>query len=81
MCVLQYIDSTKSFRKPDSFFVIFSGANKGAKASKHTIARWLSLAISLAYVVSRLEVPEGIRAHSTRVMAALQVERAGATSE
>lgn len=80
-CVLQYLDSTKQFRKSDSFFVLFSGARKGFKASKRSIARWLRLAISQAYVVGGLEPPEGIKAHSTRAVATSQAEWAGASPE
>lgn len=80
-CVLQYLEDTKPFRKSDSFFVLFSGTRKGGRASRRTIARWLRLAISQAYIVSGLEAPKGIRAHSTRAVATSQAEWAGASPE
>lgn len=73
-CVLKYLEITEQFKRSDSFFVSFSGARKGSKASRHTIARRLRLAISQAYIAKGVEVPEGIWAHSTRAMATSQAE-------
>ncbi|XP_073451221.1 uncharacterized protein [Aquarana catesbeiana] len=80
-CVLHYLEATKDIRKTDSLFILISGARKGQKATRRTIARWLKEAIEQAYRLGGMQVPEGIRAHSTRAMAASQAERAGATPE
>ncbi|XP_077340446.1 uncharacterized protein LOC143984042 [Lithobates pipiens] len=80
-CILHYLELTKAFRRSDSLFVLFSGARKGCKASRRTIARWLRVAIEQAYSAAGKEIPVGIKAHSTRAMAASQAERAGATPE
>ncbi|CAJ0960518.1 unnamed protein product [Ranitomeya imitator] len=42
------------------------GPRKGFRASKGTLARWIKEAIGLAYSSSGNEIPDGIRAHSTR---------------
>lgn len=66
---------TKDWWKSTSLFVLHSRNNKGKPASKSTIARWIMLAIQLAYQVHNL----GIKAHSTRAWVSSVAERAGAT--
>ncbi|XP_071975450.1 uncharacterized protein [Engystomops pustulosus] len=51
------------------------GKNKGRKASKATIARWLRLAIASCYDLQKIQIPSGIRAHSTRAMSTSWAER------
>ena len=80
-CVLQYLSITSQIRKADSLFVLYSGAKKGSRASKRTIARWLRSAIIQAYVARGVEPPQGIKAHSTRAVATSQAECAGASPE
>ncbi|KAG8553057.1 hypothetical protein GDO81_003253 [Engystomops pustulosus] len=55
------------------------GPNKGKKASKITIARWLKMAISKCYNLQNKPVPLNIKAHSTRAMSTSWAERRGAT--
>ncbi|XP_071991361.1 uncharacterized protein [Engystomops pustulosus] len=55
------------------------GKNKGRKASKATIARWLRLAIASCYDLQKSPIPAGIRAHSTRAMSTSWAERRGAS--
>ena len=45
------------------------GRAAGKAASKTSISRWLVEAIQLAYSVKGVEVPEGLRAHSSRAQA------------
>ncbi|CAJ0929619.1 unnamed protein product [Ranitomeya imitator] len=52
-----------------------SGPRKGFRASKGTLARWIKEAIVLAYSSSGNEIPDGIRAHSTRAVATSWAER------
>ena len=80
-CILHYLEVTKTLRKTDSLFILHSGARKGHRATRRTIARWLKEAIEQAYRIGGIQIPEGIRAHSTRSMATSQAERAGATPE
>ena len=80
-CVLHYLEVTKTLRKTDSLFILHSGARQGHRATRRTIARWLKEAIEKAYSLGGIPIPEGIKAHSTRSMAASQAERAGATPE
>ncbi|XP_072002638.1 uncharacterized protein [Engystomops pustulosus] len=60
---------------------LLDGKNKGKKASKTSIARWLKLAISTCYTLQGKEVPTNLRAHSTRAMSASWAERRGASLE
>jgi integrase len=62
----QYLQVTKDFRKSSQLFVTFGPKNKGQKASKATLARWVKDAIQLAYEAVGETPPEGIKAHSTR---------------
>ena len=80
-CVLHYLEVTKTLRKTDSLFILHTGARKGHNATRRTIARWLKEVIEQAYKLGGIQIPEGIRVHSTRSMAASQAERAGATPE
>ncbi|XP_072006316.1 uncharacterized protein [Engystomops pustulosus] len=57
------------------------GKNKGRKASKATIARWLRMAISSCYDIQEIPVPSGIRAHSTRAVSTSWAEKRGASLE
>ncbi|CAJ0953505.1 unnamed protein product [Ranitomeya imitator] len=52
---------------------------KGKKASKATLARCITDAISLSYSSSGMSVPVEVKAHSTRAVAASWAEKAGAS--
>ncbi|XP_040294182.1 uncharacterized protein LOC121005476 [Bufo bufo] len=57
------------------------GRRKGHAASKNTLARWITSAISLAYSSSGKSPPECLRAHSTRAMSTSSAERAAVSIE
>ncbi|XP_071967906.1 uncharacterized protein [Engystomops pustulosus] len=77
--VLKYLQSTEEWRVDNNLFIQFQGPNKGKKASKITIARWLKMAISKCYNLQNKPVPLNIKAHSTRAMSTSWAERRGAT--
>ncbi|XP_071978779.1 uncharacterized protein [Engystomops pustulosus] len=79
--VLAYLQATEPWRRDHNLFIQFQGKNKGKKASKTSIARWLKLAISTCYTLQGKEVPTNLRAHSTRAMSASWAERRGASLE
>ena len=63
-----YLDKTKDLRKPDQYqlFVSFGKGTLGQPVKSQTIAKWIVDTVSPAYVHMGREVPQGIRAHSTR---------------
>jgi hypothetical protein len=65
-----YLDRTSSFRKSDQLFISWGPPHSGNPISKQRLSHWLVEAISLAYESKGVQPPEGIRAHSTRGMAA-----------
>ncbi|KAG8579202.1 hypothetical protein GDO81_010753 [Engystomops pustulosus] len=77
--VLKYLQITEAWRIDSNLFIQFQGKNKGRKASKATIARWLRLAIASCYDLQKIQIPSGIRAHSTRAMSTSWAERRGAS--
>ncbi|KAG8566962.1 hypothetical protein GDO81_013445 [Engystomops pustulosus] len=79
--VLAYLQATEPWRIDHNLFIQFQGKNKGRKASKISIARWLKSAISTCYTLQGKEVPSSLKAHSTRAMSASWAERRGASLE
>ncbi|XP_072010038.1 uncharacterized protein [Engystomops pustulosus] len=79
--VLAYIKATESWRLDNNLFIQFQGKNKGRKASKTSIARWLKLAISTCYTQQGKETPTDLKAHSTRAMSTSWAEKRGASLE
>ncbi|XP_044128693.1 uncharacterized protein LOC122922220 isoform X1 [Bufo gargarizans] len=77
--VIRYLEATRDFRKSDSLLVQFAGRNKGSRASKSSIARWIKDTITLCYKNQNLDPPSNIRAHSTRAVSTTFAERAGAS--
>lgn len=67
--VLEYLSATRSIRKTESLLIIPHGFKRGQAASSRTIASWLVKTIKKAYSLSNHQVPEGLRAHSTRAVA------------
>ncbi|XP_051512683.1 uncharacterized protein LOC127417036 [Myxocyprinus asiaticus] len=65
-----YLDRTQSFRLSEQLFVCFGAQRKGSAVSKQRIAHWLVDAISMAYLAQDMPPPVGLRAHSTRGVAA-----------
>ncbi|KAI2665734.1 Protein P [Labeo rohita] len=65
-----YIDRTSLFRRSDQLFISWALPNTGNPISKQRLSHWLVEAISLAYESKGVRPPEGLKAHSTRGMAA-----------
>ncbi|KAL0187611.1 hypothetical protein M9458_014710, partial [Cirrhinus mrigala] len=71
VCALDaYVHRAALWRKSDQLLVCYVPLNKGHPASKQTLSRWIVDAISTAYKSSDLPSPMGVKAHSTRAMAA-----------
>ncbi|XP_066460385.1 uncharacterized protein [Eleutherodactylus coqui] len=79
--VLTYIEATGPWRQDDNLFVQYSGPNKGKKAAKSSIARWIRLAISESYRALGKEAPSALKAHSTRAVATSWAEHGSASVE
>ena len=65
-----YIDHTQGVRLCDQLFVCFANPAKGKTLSKQQLSNWIVEAIFIAYSSRGLPLPQGVRAHSTRGMAA-----------
>ncbi|KAL0154061.1 hypothetical protein M9458_050635, partial [Cirrhinus mrigala] len=65
-----YVHRAALWRKSDQLFVCYGPPKKGHPATKQTLSRWIVDAISSAYESSDLPLPLGVKAHSTRAMAA-----------
>ena len=69
--LLAYVDRTRSFRTTDQLLVCFGpGARYGGPLSRQRLSHWIVEAILLAYAASGQVPPAGIKAHSTRGVAA-----------
>ncbi|KAG8575970.1 hypothetical protein GDO81_009723 [Engystomops pustulosus] len=79
--LLQYLKQTESWRQDHNILLQYGGRNKGKKASKASIARWIQSVIRAAYATQQLEIPGKVKAHSTRAMAASWAEKRGASIE
>lgn len=55
--LIEYLSRCKEWRKCRSLFIQFGGAQKGRRASKDSIARWIRQTIQLAYEVSGVQIP------------------------
>ncbi|KAG8539364.1 hypothetical protein GDO81_021012 [Engystomops pustulosus] len=77
--LLFYLETTRQWRKDSNILLQFSGKNKGTRASKSTIARWIKTVIKNAYVAQNMSILGTIRAHSTRAMATSWAEKRGAS--
>ncbi len=65
-----YVHRAALWRKSDQLFVYYGPYKKGIPADKQTLSRWIVDAITTYYGSSDLPSPLGVRAHSTRGMAA-----------
>ncbi|XP_053090988.1 uncharacterized protein LOC128318536 [Pangasianodon hypophthalmus] len=65
-----YVHRTALWRKADQLLVCFGPPKRGFPASKQTLSRWIVESISLAFKSSGLPSPLGVKAHSTRAVAA-----------
>ncbi|KAL0186202.1 hypothetical protein M9458_017872, partial [Cirrhinus mrigala] len=72
-----YVHRVAPWRRSDQLFICFGPLRRGLPASKQTISRWIVEAILLAYESSGLPPPLGVKAHSTRSMAASKSFLAG----
>ncbi|KAL0147124.1 hypothetical protein M9458_057648, partial [Cirrhinus mrigala] len=66
MCPDAYVHRAALWRKSDQLFVCYGPPKKGHPVTKQTLSRWIVDAISTTYESS----PLGVKAHSTRAMAA-----------
>ncbi|MCI4382167.1 hypothetical protein PGIGA_G00260660, partial [Pangasianodon gigas] len=72
-----YVHRTALWRKADQLLVCFGPPKRGFPASKQTLSRWIVESISLASESSGLPSPLGVKAHSTRAVAASKAFLAG----
>lgn len=64
--ITSYLEETKDIRRSQALFIIPTGPNRGAKASKALIAKWIRSTIIRAYAVKGRASPLKVKAHSTR---------------
>ncbi|KAI2668522.1 Transposon Tf2-11 polyprotein [Labeo rohita] len=72
-----YVHRAARWRKSDQLFVCYGPPKKGLPASKQTLSRWKVDAVCSSYEFSDLPPPFGVKAHSTRSMAASKALLAG----
>ncbi|KAI2647677.1 Chitin synthase 3 [Labeo rohita] len=65
-----YMEQTQPFRHSEQLFVCYGGQKKGKAVSKQRISHWLVNVIRTAYQARGLPCPLGVRAHSTKGVAA-----------
>lgn len=65
-----YCQRTAAGRKTSQLFVSYGPGSNRKAVTRSTISRWIVEAIKLAYSVKCVQVPEGLRAHSTRGVSA-----------
>ncbi len=58
------------WRKSDQLFICYGPSKRGLPATKQTLSQWIVDAISMWYESSGLPLPLGVKAHSTRSVAA-----------
>lgn len=66
----EYIRRTQAIRRSDQLFVCHNPGRLGRPLSKSRLSHWVVDAIRQAYVLSDVPIPSGVRAHSTRGVAA-----------
>ncbi|KAI2655651.1 hypothetical protein H4Q32_024245 [Labeo rohita] len=74
-----YAERIQAFRRSEQLFVCSGGQQKGKAVSKQKVYHWLVVAICMAYKARGLPCPLGVRAHSTRGVAASAVFVNGAS--
>ncbi|KAL3060782.1 hypothetical protein OYC64_015181 [Pagothenia borchgrevinki] len=65
-----YVERTATLRRTEQLFVCFGGGVTGKALSKKRLAGWLCETIAHAYKQAGRACPMGVRAHSTRAVAA-----------
>ena len=76
-----YVERTASVRSTQQLLVCYGDGVVGKALSKNRLARWLCECISAAYDRAGRTPPAGIRAHSTRAVAASAALFSGASVE
>ncbi|XP_029924002.1 uncharacterized protein LOC115371027 [Myripristis murdjan] len=66
----EYIRRTQAIRRSNQLFVCHNPGRLGRPLSKSRLSHWVVDAIRQAYVLSNVPIPSGVRAHSTRGVAA-----------
>ena len=84
MCPVQaldaYIHRAAMWRKADQLFVCYGPPKRGLPATKQTLSRWIVDVITTAY--ESLDLPPlGVKAHSTRSMAASKAFLSGVSMQ
>ncbi len=72
-----YVHRAAMWRRADQLLVYYGPPKRGLPATKQTLSRWIVDAINTAYEFSQLPSPMGVRAHSTRSVAASKAFLAG----
>ncbi|XP_040298083.1 uncharacterized protein LOC121009202 [Bufo bufo] len=70
-----YLDRTSDFRRSENLLLTYTGKNRGLKASKPTLSRWIKEAIRLAFLSQDLTPPSFVSAHSTRAVSTSYAEK------
>ena len=65
-----YVNRSAAFRSTQQLFVCYSDASRGRALSKQRFSRWVCEGVCLAYSRQGLAPPLGVKAHSTRSVAA-----------
>jgi len=68
--IAYYVEHTATLRRTEQLFVCFGGGVTGKALSKKRLAGWLCEAIAHADKQAGRACPMGVRAHSTRAVAA-----------
>lgn len=66
----QYVTTTAGMRKSDQLFLCYGGSKMGCAVSKQRLSHWIVEVIRLAYRTGSCSLPSGVKAHSTRSVAA-----------
>ena len=65
-----YVERTRGLRTSNQLLVCHGDRSRGKPLSKNRLSHWIVDAIALAYAAMGVTPPEGIKAHSTRGVAA-----------
>ncbi|XP_044124623.1 uncharacterized protein LOC122946099 [Bufo gargarizans] len=74
-CLRIYIERSREFRRSENLLILFFGRNKGKKASKPTLSRWIREAIRESFASQNRPPPAFVTAHSTRAVSTSWAER------
>ncbi len=72
-----YVHRAALWRRVNQLLICYGPHKRGLPASKQTLSRWIVDAINIAYESSDLPSPMGVKAHSTRSVAASKAFLAG----